>query len=207
MTDRRVYVVDDEEPIRRSSSLILRTMRYEPRPFASGREFLDEAAALPPGCVLLDVRMPEVDGLAVLQELNARDAGFPIIVMSGHADVAAAVTALQNGAVGFLEKPFSRKVLERLLAIAFMRIEDEEAWRGYLGGARRSVDGLGPREREVLDRLAGGLTAEAIAQQLAIDAASVEVARSRIFEELGADSIAGVLRTAFAAAQARRAEL
>src|SRR4051812_32120594 len=105
---RTVYLVDDDEAIRRSAGFMLRTSGYAVKPFVSGVEFLKEVKDLEPGCVLLDVRMPGMDGIEVQRELRSRGVTFPVIVMTGHGDVGVAVQAMKAGAVDFIEKPFEK---------------------------------------------------------------------------------------------------
>lgn len=123
MTEQRVYVVDDEEAVRRSLGFLLRTSGYQASLFASGTEFLREARGLEPGCVLLDVRMPEMDGLEVQREMAARGITLPVIVLTGHGDITTAVQAMKAGAVDFLEKPFEKAALLTALEAGFARVD------------------------------------------------------------------------------------
>jgi two-component system, LuxR family, response regulator FixJ len=109
--DRIVYVLDDESDVRRSLGFFLKTAGFLPRPFLSGRDFMAEACRLSPGCALIDVRMPDIDGLEVIEELTRRHFRLPMIVMTGHGDIATAVRAMKLGAIDFLEKPFEDGVL------------------------------------------------------------------------------------------------
>lgn len=202
MAERAVYVVDDEEPIRRSLHLTLRTARYAPRAFASGVELLDEACDLPAGCVLLDLRMPDIDGLEVQRRLLAASAPHSVIVMSGHGELGVAITAMEQGAIAFLEKPFSRAALDRLLAIAFLRIEAPGRYRAYLRGAAAAVGALSDRDRTVLDLLVRGHDLASVAGQTGTAQAALEIARSRIFAQLKAPSLIDALCVAFAARRA-----
>src|SRR3546814_17102237 len=106
-----IYVVDDDEAIRRSLSFMLKTSGFMVKLFEGGLPFLKEAAGLEPGCVLLDVRMPDMDGLAVQRELRARGVMLPVVIMTGHGDIDMAVTAMKAGASDFIEKPFEKAAL------------------------------------------------------------------------------------------------
>src|SRR5688500_11103232 len=110
-SDHMVHLIDDDEAIRRSAGFMLKTAGYTVRPYESGVAFLKEAKQINPGCILLDVRMPVMDGIEVQQELRSRGITFPIIVMTGHGDVSVAVRAMRAGALDFIEKPFEKAVL------------------------------------------------------------------------------------------------
>jgi len=198
---RNVYVVEDEAAIRRSSELMLRVMGFAARTFESGLVFLQGAGELTPGCVLLDIRMPEIDGLEVQRRLNAEGHCHSVVVMSGHGDLSVAVPAFENGAVAFLEKPFPRAALQRALEIAFVRLDDPARYRDYLQEAERAVAVLDPADRQVLDLFTRGLANENIAGELGLAPTAIELSRSRIFGVLGVDSMTETLRLAFAAAR------
>ena len=129
MSARCVHVIDDEDAIRRSMQLMLRVMGYEAQAFESGVSFLAAQSEITNGCVLLDLRMPEIDGLEVQRRLNAGGSDHSVIVMSGHGDLGLAVTAMEQGAVAFLEKPFPRAALQQVLEVAFLRLEDPDGYR------------------------------------------------------------------------------
>jgi len=202
MSQRHVHVVEDEDAIRRSLRMMLRVMGYEPHAHVSGAAFLDALPHLPAGCALLDIRMPEIDGLEVQRRLGAVGSDQPIVMMSGHGDLAIAAAVMEQGAVAFLEKPFSRATLELALHIAFLRIEDADGYDRYLEDAAAAVRHLDAADRQVLNLMARGLDADSIAQQTGLSRVVIEVARSRIFAGLGTDSITEVLRIAVAAERA-----
>jgi two-component system, LuxR family, response regulator FixJ len=199
VTTRHVYVVEDEEPIRRSSQLMLRVLGFAAQTFESGATFLQGAAELAPGCVLLDIRMPEIDGLEVQRRLNAEGHGHSVVVMSGHGDLSVAAPAFENGAIAFLEKPFPRALLQQALEFAFARLEDPVGYGDYLGAAHRSVAALAPADREVLALFTRGFANENISDALGLTPAAIELSRSRIFESLDVNSMTEALRLAFAA--------
>ena len=202
MMKRCVHVIDDEDAIRRSMQLMLRVLGYEVQTFESGIAFLAAQTELASGCVLLDLRMPEIDGLEVQRRLRASGADHSVIVMSGHGDLGIAVTAMEQGAVAFLEKPFSRAALQEVLELAFMRIEDPDGYREYLRSAAAALQALEPTDRHVLELIARGHDSDSIAQQTGLPAVAIEVSRSRIYAELGAQTVTEVLRLAFAARRA-----
>lgn len=200
MSDRKlVHIVDDEEAIRRSASFMLKTSGYAVETWANGVAFLKEIRHISEGCILLDVRMPEMDGLEVQQALLERGVTMPVIVLTGHADVSIAVRAMKAGAVDFLEKPFEKAVLIGSIETAFARM-------AAAGGAvARSAEAevvlaiLTPREREVLEGLAQGLPNKTIAYDLGISPRTVEVHRANLMAKLDVRSLSDALRLAFAA--------
>jgi two-component system response regulator FixJ len=200
MSDRRlIHIIDDEEAIRRSASFMLKTSGFAVESWASGTAFLKEVRHAAPGCILLDVRMPEMDGLEVQQELNQRGVAMPVIVLTGHGDISIAVRAMKAGAVDFLEKPFEKSVLLGAIEAAFSRLDDGEGRAARAGEAAVAVAGLTPRERDVLDGLAQGLPNKTIAYDLGISPRTVEVHRANLMTKLAVRSLSDALRIAFAA--------
>ena len=196
--DRLVHLVDDDEAIRRSASFMLKTSGFTVRTFVSGVELLKERL-LDPGCILLDVRMPEMDGIEVQQALHARGVTHPVIVMTGHGDVDVAVQAMKQGAVDFIEKPFEKAVLLGAIEEGFARIDDVGENRTRATEARIMLEVLTPRERDVLLGLARGCANKTIAFELGISRRTVEIHRSNLMMKLGVASFSGALRIAFAA--------
>ncbi len=197
--DRLVYVVDDDDAVRRSTSFMLKTSGYKVETYVSGVAFLKDARHAPPGCVLLDVRMPEMDGLAVQRELKAYGIDLPVIVMTAHGDVSVAVEAMKAGAVDFIEKPFEKSVLLAALDDGFGRIElsGRRAERAELAAIR--LEALTPRERDVLRGLVDGLPNKTIGYDLGISPRTVEIHRAHLMTKLGVRSLSEALRIAFAA--------
>ena len=198
LSDRIVYLVDDDEAIRRSASFMLKTSGFSVRTFVSGVEFLKERA-LAEGCILLDVRMPEIDGIEVQKTLHARGVTLPVIIMTGHGDVDVAVQAMKNSAVDFIEKPFEKAVLLGAVEDGFARIENVGQDRTRATQAQIMLEALTPRERDVLLGLARGFANKTIAFDLGISPRTVEIHRSNLMTKLGVASLSGALRIAFAA--------
>lgn len=189
-----IYLVDDEEVIRRSLRLMLRLAGYEVTAFESGPSFLEAAPDLAPGCLLLDVRMPDMDGLEVQQAMLRRGLDMPVILMTGHGDIAVAVAALQAGAEDFVEKPFDRAKIIEAVERARLRLHDEAGYAAAVAGAARQLDILLDRERDVLAGFAEGLSNQAVAAGLGLDVGTVEIARAGLIEKLGAASLVDVIR-------------
>ncbi|WP_422059300.1 response regulator transcription factor [Sphingopyxis sp.] len=200
MSDRKlVHIVDDEEAIRRSASFMLKTSGYAVETWPTGAAFLREVRHAAEGCILLDVRMPEMDGLEVQQALLDRGVTMPVIVLTGHADVSIAVRAMKAGAVDFLEKPFEKAVLIAAIETAFGRMAAADGAVARAAEAEVILAVLTPREREVLDGLAQGLPNKTIAYDLGISPRTVEVHRANLMAKLDVRSLSDALRLAFAA--------
>ena len=200
MSERRlIHIVDDEESIRRSASFMLKTSGFAVEAWPSGIAFLKEVKQLQTGCILLDVRMPEMDGLEVQRILNERGITMPVVVLTGHGDVSIAVRAMKAGAVDFLEKPFERETLLQAIDAAFERIEQSENAAARAADAAVLVGALTAREQEILEGLAKGLPNKTIAFDLGISPRTVEVHRANIMTKFQARSLSEALRIAFAA--------
>lgn len=198
-SDRVVYVVDDESDVRRALGFFLKASGYTPRPFLSGADLLAESGELAPGCVLLDIRMPGLDGLQVIERLGRHSASLPIIVMTGHGDVATAVRAMQLGAIDFLEKPFADEVLLKALTHGFDLIAEGAALEFERRDAERRLAGLTPRERDVLALLSEGKSNKEVAIALDLSVRTVEMHRATMFDRLGVRTLPEALKIAFRA--------
>ena len=196
---RMVHLVDDDEAIRRSVGFMLKTSGFQVRVYESGIELLKSASSLEPGCVLLDIRMPGMDGLEVLAALRAKGVSLPVIIMTGHGDVSLAVQAMKAGALDFIEKPFEKAVLVSAIDHGVERLKRSAADVDGAGEAAVKLQALTPREREVLDGLAKGLPNKTIAYDLGISPRTVEIHRANLMTKLGVRSLSEALRIAFAA--------
>ena len=196
---RIVHLVDDDESIRRSVSFMLRTSGYIVKTYASGVEFLKDAKAIAPGCILLDVQMPEVNGLEVQQRLREQGVLFPVIVMTAHGDVTVSVQAMKAGAIDFIEKPFDKAVLIGAIEDGFARIEQTGRRHARAEEARVRLDALTPRELDVMKGLVRGHPNKTIAYDLDISPRTVEIYRANLMTKLGVASLSEALRIAFTA--------
>jgi two-component system response regulator FixJ len=197
-----VHLVDDDAAIRRSASFMLKISGYQVETYESGVDLLKEAGHLGQGCILLDIRMPAMDGLEVQQALHERGVGLPVIIMTGHGDVGLAVKAMKAGAVDFIEKPFDKETLIASLEEGFRRLSRKEATTDRKKDAQVRLQALTPREREVLDGLAQGLPNKTIAYDLGISPRTVEIHRANLMAKLEVRSLSEALRIAFAAGEA-----
>src|SRR3546814_47707 len=152
MDKRLVHIVDDEEALRRSTSYALKTSGYPVKTWTSGAAFLKEVRQVEVGCILLDIRMPDVDGIEVQRILAERGVTMPVVIMTGHGDVSTAVRAMRAGAVDFLEKPFDKASLLRAIEMAFERLENRAGAVARAAEAEVIIGALTPRERDVIER-------------------------------------------------------
>lgn len=197
--DHRVYLIDDDDAVRRSAGFMLKTSGFAVQAYESGVAFLKDVKELEPGCILLDVRMPGLDGIEVQRELGHRGVDFPIIVMTGHGDVAVAVQAMKAGAVDFIEKPFEKSVLLHAIKEGFARLQSKGRARIRNEEALVRLNALTPRERDVLQGLARGLPNKTIAYDLGISPRTIEIHRANLMTKLEVSSLSEALRIAFAA--------
>ena len=196
-----IYVVDDDEAIRRSLSFLLKTSGFAVQLFEGGLPFLKDAGHLAPGCVLLDVRMPDMDGLEVQRALRGRGVMLPVIIMTGHGDVDMAVQAMKAGASDFIEKPFEKAALLACIAAAQRQSVAERGLSARAMEAQARLNVLTDRERDVLNGLVDGLPNKTIAYDLGISPRTVEIHRANLMQKLEVRSLAEALRIAFHAGQ------
>ena len=188
-----VFIVDDDPLIRASLEASLTALGLQTEKFASAEQFLVYAGPHQVGCLLVDVRMPGMDGLQLQEELSRRNVPVSVIVMTGHADVDLAVRAMRNGALDILEKPFKRdKLLSKVsaaLAVAkgkSEKIREAETVKGKMLA-------LSLRERQVVDLLAAGKSNKEIAKSLGLSPRTVEVHRANAMEKLEVNSLAALI--------------
>lgn len=194
----QVHVIDDDEAVRSSLALLLESAGWGVRCYPSAAAFLEVASRLEVGVVLTDVRMPEMDGLALQRRLGEIGSRLPVIIMTGHGDVPIAVEALKAGATDFLEKPFDDGHLLDAIRIAVatsQRVHEQVAATADIAGRLAT---LTPREREVLDRLVAGQPNKTIAYDLGTSPRTVEVQRARVMEKMGAHSLPELVRMVIA---------
>jgi len=202
MAEKRVYLVDDEAAVRRSVGFMLKTSGFEVESFESGEAFLKAAPHLAPGCVLLDVRLGAMDGLAVQQALKDKGVVLPVIIITGHGDVGLAVRAMKAGAVDFLEKPFEKTAVIASLEQALRHNDGRAELNRLADQARAHLNGLTPRERDVLNGLVEGQSNKVIAYDLGISPRTVEIHRANLMSKLGVGSLSDALKIAFTARMA-----
>lgn len=191
--EKIVYIVDDDAGVRRSLERLLDSAGLRALSYESPLAFLDAAVGLSAGCVLLDVRMPEMDGLTLQVWLAKLEVALPVIVITGQGDVQTAVRAMKAGAVDFIEKPYNDESLLNAIETALARAGRPD--RAHEAGeAKHRIAELTPRERQVLDALVAGHPNKVIAYDLGISVRTVEVHRARMMERLRVRQLAEAIR-------------
>jgi FixJ family two-component response regulator len=190
----QVFIVDDEEAVRDSIALLLRSVGIRSRTFGDAREFLDSYQPTERGCLVLDIRMPRMGGMEVQQELNRRGWGIPVIFVTGHGDVPMAVEAMRAGAVDFLQKPFKDDELIRRVQKALEQDARLREQLSSVGQVRGRFDSLTPRERDIAERLADGAANKAIAIDLGLSERTVELHRAHVMQKMGARGLAQLVQ-------------
>jgi FixJ family two-component response regulator len=191
-----VFVIDDDDSVRRGLERLLRSVGLEVESFGSAREFIARPLPDRPACVVLDLRLPGASGLEVQETLSRTGREIPIIFISGYADVASSVRALKAGAVDFLQKPFSDQALLDIVNEALARSRTARRVRAELDAIRARFGTLTPRERDVLRLVLRGLLNKQIAAELGISEKTVKFHRGRVMEKTGAGSVAELVRQA-----------
>lgn len=196
---RTVHIVDDEAAIRRSVGFMLKTSGFAVVTHLSGVAFLREVQHQEHGPILLDLRMPEMDGLEVQQALLERGSTMPVIIVTGHSELSLAVRAMRAGAVDFIEKPFEKAVMLEAIAVAFERLYDSDRSAARAAHAAELIATLTRREQDVLTSLSKGLSNQIVAGDLGISVRTVEAYRASLVSKLSVNSLSEALRIGFAA--------
>lgn len=198
-----VHVVDDEEGVRESLAALLELNGFAVRQFSSGGAFLENASYGEPGCALVDLRMPGLDGMRLLEQLGKRNIALPVIMMTGFGEVATAVKAMKAGAVDFLEKPLQPdELIAALRRISAQSVTSAQRSVHADENREQSIDRLSrltAREREVFDLLVAGRTNKEVGRTLGISPRTVEIHRSRVMQKFEAARLSDLIRSAIAA--------
>lgn len=195
-TTRRVYVIDDDDEFRRSTAFLLEVAGFRVSEFASGLEFLERQRDLSPGVILLDLRMPGISGLNLLESAVIEGLKFATVVLTGHGEIESAVRSLKAGAVDFLEKPFAATDLIHSLETAFATLNMDKSALEERQRAQESVSRLTVREVQVLRGLVGGQPYKVLAHRLGISVRTVEMHRNKLLRKLGVGSTGEAVRFA-----------
>jgi two-component system response regulator FixJ len=196
--DPVVHVIDDDEAVRQSLALLFECTGMRVRTYASAVAFLAVAPDLGTGCVVTDLRMPDLDGLALQRALRELGAGIPVIVMTGHGDVPVAVQALKSGAADFIEKPFDDEAMLASVRRAVEASQRDRERAAEVEGIATRLSSLTPRERQVLDQLVIGQPNKIIAHDLGASPRTVEVHRARVMEKMAARNLSDLVRMVLA---------
>ncbi|MBR0749049.1 response regulator transcription factor [Bradyrhizobium japonicum] len=202
--ERFIYVIDDDPAVRRSLERLLDAVGFQVASYATPKAFLDVAGSLLGGCVLLDLRMPEMDGFEVHARLRLINPDLPVIVVTAQGDVQTAVRAMKAGAADFIEKPYSDDALIAAIESA-LKTSAAKGRTDDIATAAALIKTLSPRERQVLEALVAGRQNKIIAFDLGISVRTVEVHRSRMMDRLGVHQFAEAVRLLVLASFAERA--
>ena len=191
-----VHVIDDDAGVRQSLAFLLSTAGIAVRVHESAVTFLAALPKIEGGCIVTDVRMPGMDGIALQRRLKADKSSIPVIVMTGHGDIALAVEAMKAGAVDFIEKPFDDDALIGAIKTALSRGRESSERRSAASVVRDRLKLLSDRERQVLDGLVAGKPNKIIAYDLGISPRTVEIYRANVMTKMQADSLSALVRMA-----------
>jgi two-component system, LuxR family, response regulator FixJ len=192
----KVYVIDDDDAMRDSLDFLLGAADFHVRLFESAQNFLDTLSTVDFGCVVSDVRMPDIDGIELLKRLKAGGSLFPVVIMTGHGDVPLAVEAMKLGAVDFLEKPFEDDRLIGMIEAALRQAEPGVKSEAVTSEIQSRIASLSPREHQVMDGLIAGLSNKLIAREYDISPRTIEVYRANVMTKMQAASLSELVRLA-----------
>ena len=194
MSEPTVFIIDDDPSARRGLTRLVRTAGLKAESFRSARDFLDSENSEGPGCILLDVRMPEMTGPELQEELAKAEYCMPIVFLSAHADVPIAARAMKKGAVDFLTKPVDKKDLLGAIRLSLARDAESRTQLTEQNSVHERIKGLTTREREVMTWVITGMLNKQIAAAMEISEETVKVHRGRTTQKLGVDSVAELVR-------------
>jgi two-component system, LuxR family, response regulator FixJ len=189
-----VYIVDDDDGMRRALHTLLSTVGYRTAVFSRPREFLVNFKADSPGCLVLDIRMPDMSGLELQQQLNRMGSMLPVIFITGHGDVPMAVQAMKEGAFEFIQKPFRDQDLLDHINHALKQDAENRNTVARRAEVLQRVESLTPRERQVMDLVVDGAANKVIAIDLNLSERTVEIHRAKVMEKMGARSVAHLVK-------------
>jgi two-component system response regulator FixJ len=197
--DATVHVIDDDEASRHSLAFLLQSTKLQVKTYESATAFLDVASGIRSGCVITDVRMPEISGIELLRRLRELKIAVPVIVITGHGDVPLAVEAMKIGAIDFLEKPFDDEVLLSAVRSALNRQEGDSKRQAERADVESRLAALSNRERDVLEGLVAGHANKQIAFDHGISPRTVEIYRANLMTKMAAASLSDLVRMALIA--------
>ncbi|AZT83333.1 MAG: response regulator FixJ [Marinobacter sp.] len=196
MTDiqQTVYVVEDDEAVRDSLELLLKSDGKPVKTYENATAFLRDYSEKMAGCIVLDIRMPGMDGMELQKKLNDKHSILPIIFVTGHGDVPMAVDAMKEGAVDFIQKPYREEALLEKIEAALAQDREQRKSLDEKQEIIKRIKSLTPREHEIMDRMIAGQANKVIAIELEISQRTVEIHRSRVMHKMGTHSLAHLVR-------------
>ena len=196
MPGNTVHVIDDDDAARDSLEFLLKSARLQVQTYDSARNFLKQISGAAAGCIITDVRMPEINGIELLRKVREMDLQTPVIVITGHADVPLAVEAMRAGAIEFLEKPYDDELLLAAVRTALGQARDQATQNNEKQALHERLSALSMREREVLEGLVAGKPNKLIAFDLGISPRTVEIYRANVMTKMQAGSLSELVRMA-----------
>ncbi len=197
--EQTIYVIDDDDAVRQSLEFMLKAAGMKSRGFESAKAFMALLPEINSGCVVTDVRMPEITGIDLLRHLRKSNPDLPVIVITGHGDISLAVEAMKIGAIDFLEKPFDGQQLLTAVRSALSRDADTGKRKAELADIQEKLAALSNRERQVLEGLVAGSANKNIAFDLGISPRTVEIYRANLMTKMAANSLSDLVRMAMMA--------
>lgn len=197
--DQIIYIIDDDDAVRQSLQFMLKAAGITARTFESAKAFMEMLPQITSGCIVTDVRMPEVTGIDLLRHVMKTNPDLPVIVITGHGDISLAVDAMKIGAVDFLEKPFDGQQLLTAVRSALSREADTGKRKADLTAIQDKLAALSNRERQVLEGLVAGSANKNIAFDLGISPRTVEIYRANLMTKMAANSLSDLVRMAMTA--------
>ena len=191
-----VHIVDDDDAVRDALQMLMTSENIAAKTYASAEDFITQKNIKKPGCLLLDVRMPGMNGLQLLEQLKKNDISLPVILITGHGDISMAVQAMKDGAADFIEKPFNNERLLNTIKVCLddcINLNSKTEERKQM---QQKIATLTRREREIMNLLVEGKKNKLIAQELGISTRTVELHRAKVMEKLHANSLSDIVRTA-----------
>ena len=199
MAETDILIVDDDMAVRESLRMLLEAARFAVKEFDSARALLDSPFLQESGCVVADIRMPDMDGLELQEQLIQRQIGLPVIIVTGHGDVGLAVRAMKAGAVDFIEKPYDEQLMLDSVGRALSCSKERRGQASLARTAEGRISQLTLRERQVLEHLVAGRANKVIAYELDISPRTVEIHRAHLMEKMQARSLSDLIQLALAA--------
>jgi len=189
-----IYIIDDDKGMRDSLTWLVKSVNYETAAFENAEAFLDNIPSRKLGCVIADIRMPGISGLALYKKLEQMKFQLPVIIITGHGDITMAVSALKDGVFDFVEKPFDDEVILESIRMAVQFCQHQQEQRSIYEMLNTRFETLTSREKEVMEKIVLGMSNKQIAATLNISIKTVEVHRSRVMEKMQAASLAALVR-------------
>jgi len=191
-----IYIVDDDVSVCRALSLLLKAHGFKVRAFTRSADFLACSHPQVPSCLVLDIRLPDISGLALQDAMAARKLAIPIIFITGHGDIPMSVRAMKGGAIDFLPKPFTEKKLLNAVALAIAKNKTENKKQAEIRKIRRHIEALTPREKEVFRLVAKGMLSKQVARKLGTTLQTIKVHRGRVMQKMQAATVTELIRFA-----------